>query len=395
VKKTLKDMNFKGKKTLVRVDFNVPLKDNQVKDDTRIQAALPTIKYLIDEDAKVILMSHLGRPKGKEVESLRLDPVAEKLADVLQKQVAKVDDCIGEEPQKAIKQMENGDVVLLENTRFYPGEKANDPEFSRKLADLADVYVNDAFGAAHRAHASTVGVAKYLPSAAGFLLQRELNALGKTLEDPESPFVSIIGGAKVSDKMGVIKNLLKKVDYILTGGGIANTFLAAQGYTMQESLVEEDMLAEAKELMEEAKANDVELVLPVDLVIASEFAADAERDVVKTDNIPEGWQALDSGGPETLKKYSKILKKAKTITWNGPIGVFEFDKFAGGTIELAKIIAESGARSIIGGGESAAAIKKAGVENKMTHISTGGGASLMFMEGIPLPGIEAIDDLEQ
>jgi len=393
VKKTLKDMDFKGKKTLVRVDFNVPLEDGQVKDATRIQAALPTIKFLLDEEARIILMSHLGRPKGQVDESLRLDPVAEKLADELQKEVVKVDDCIGEEPQKAIEQMENGNLVLLENTRFYAGEKANDADFSCQLAELADIYVNDAFGAAHRAHASTVGVTDYLPSVAGFLLQREINALGKTLENPGHPFVSIIGGAKVSDKMGVIKNLIKKVDYILTGGGIANTFLAAQGYNMQKSLFEEDILNEAKELIEEAEKNNVELVLPDDLVIASEFSDDAERDVVKIDNITEGWQALDSGGPETLAKYKEILQKAKTITWNGPIGVFEFNKFAGGTIELAKIIAESNARSIIGGGESAAAIKKAGVENKMTHISTGGGASLMFMEGKPLPGIEALDDL--
>ncbi len=394
MKKTLKDIDFKDKRTLVRVDFNVPLEDGEVKDNTRIEAALPTIKYLIDEGAKVILMSHLGRPKGEFVESLRLDPVAKKLADLLRKEVIKVDDCIGEEPRRAINNMKSGDVILLENTRFYAGEKENDPDFSRKLAELADVYVNDAFGAAHRAHASTVGVTDYLPSALGFLVQRELNALEQTLNEPEHPFVSIIGGVKISDKMGVINNLLTKVDYILTGGGIAHTFLTARGYNLQNSIVEQEMITEAKNLMEKAEEIGVEIVLPIDIVVASEFSADAERKIVKVNNVPEGWEGLDCGGPETLARYGEIIKNAKTVTWNGPIGVFEFDRFANGTIELAKMIAESDARSIIGGGESAAAIKKAGVENKMTHISTGGGASLMFMEGKPLPGIEAIDDLK-
>jgi len=394
MKKTLKDYNFKGKKALVRVDFNVPLENGNITDDTRIQAALPTIEYLIREGARVILMSHLGRPKGKVVDELRLDPVAERLADLLGKEVSKVDDCIGDEVKEAVENLKDGDVLVLENTRFYPEEKNNDPEFSRKLASLADVFVSDAFGAAHRAHASTVGVTEFLPSVAGFLMQRELNVLGEVMEAPEHPFVAIMGGAKVSDKIGVIRNLMDKIDYLLVGGGIANTFIKARGYETGKSLVEEDKLDLARELLDEAAEKGVEIVIPIDVVVADEFSNDANMKVVKIDEIPEDWESLDSGGPETIKLYSDIIKKAKTVIWNGPLGVFEFDKFAKGTNAIAQALAESNAKTIIGGGDSAAAIKKAGLEDKMTHISTGGGASLMFFEGKPLPGVEALDDVE-
>ena len=392
MKKKLMDMDFTGKRVLVRVDFNVPLKDGEVTDQTRIEAAAPTIKYLVREKARVILMSHLGRPGGEVDDSLRMDPVAEALANHINEEVVKVDDCIGDEPQKAISQMENGDIVLLENTRFYPGEKANDPEFAKKLAEPVNIFVNDAFGAAHRAHASTTGVAKLLPSAAGFLMQRELNALSKTVDNPESPFVSIMGGAKISDKMDAIHNLLERIDYLLVGGGIANTFLLARGHEMGDSLVEEDMVELAQKLEKEAEEKGVEIVLPLDLVVADEFKEDACHKVVSTDEIPEGWQALDSGGPKTLEKFKEIINKAKTITWNGPIGVFEMEEFARGTNALAEALAEADATTIIGGGESAAAIKKAGLEEKMTHISTGGGASLDFLAGRQLPGVEAIDE---
>lgn len=394
MKKTLKDIDVKGKKVLVRVDFNVPLEDGKVTDDNRIKSALPTIKYLIDEKAKVILMSHLGRPKGEVDDSLRMDPVAKKLADLINKNVTKVDDCIGNEPEEAIGKMKEGDILVLENTRFYPGEKENDPEFAKKLAELADIFVMDAFGAAHRAHASTVGVSDYLPSAAGFLLQRELNALGEVVENPEHPFVAIMGGAKISDKIGVIKNLFGKVDYLLTGGGIANTFIKAKGYETGDSLVEEDKLDEAKELMEKAEENGVNLILPIDVVIADEFKEDANSRVVDIDSIPEGWQVLDAAGPKTLEKYKEILKKAKTIIWNGPLGVFEMEKFAKGTNAMAEALAESDARTVIGGGESAAAVIKIGLADKMSHISTGGGASLTFFEGKPLPAVEALNDAE-
>ena len=394
MKKKLKDMDFKNKKALVRVDFNVPLKDGEVADDTRIEAALPTIEYLINEKAKVILMSHLGRPGGEVDESLRMDPVAEKLADLLGKPVSKVDDCIGKEAEDAIAEMEDGDVLVLENTRFYPGEKANDEEFAKKLANLADVYVNDAFGAAHRAHASTTGVAKLLPAGAGFLMQQELNALSKATDNPEHPYVAIMGGAKISDKMDAIRSLLNRVDYLLVGGGIANTFLLAKGYDMGDSLVEEDMVELAKELMKEAKEKGVELVLPIDVVVADEFKEDATHKVVDADKIPAGWQSLDSGGPKTLEKYKEIIAKARIISWNGPIGVFEMKEFAKGTNELAKALAEADAVTIIGGGESAAAIKNAGLEDSMTHISTGGGASLDFLAGKNLPGVDALDEVE-
>lgn len=394
MKKTLKDVNFKGKKTLVRVDFNVPLEDGKITDDTRIEAALPTIKYLIEEGARVILMSHLGRPKGKAVDSLRLDPVAKRLADILGQEVSKVDDCVGDEVKKAVETLQDGDVLLLENTRFHAEEKANDPEFAKELASVADIFVSDAFGAAHRAHASTVGVTEYIPSVAGFLMQRELNALGDVMQNPESPFVAIMGGAKVSDKIGVIRNLMKKVDYLLVGGGIANTFLRASGYETGKSLVEEDKLDLAKDLLKEAEEKSVEIVLPIDVIVADKFDKNADSKVVAVDEIPADWQSLDSGGPETIAKYTEIIKNSRTVIWNGPLGVFEFDKFAKGTNAIAQALADSNAKTIIGGGDSAAAIKKAGLEDKMTHISTGGGASLMFFEGKPLPGVEALDDVE-
>ncbi|MTI61384.1 MAG: phosphoglycerate kinase [Firmicutes bacterium] len=394
MKKTLKDVNFKGKKTLVRVDFNVPLEDGKITDDTRIEAALPTIKYLSEEGARVILMSHLGRPKGKAVDSLRLDPVARRLADILGQEVSKVDDCVGDEVKKAVETLQDGDVLLLENTRFHAEEKANDPEFAKELASIADIFVSDAFGAAHRAHASTVGVTEYIPSVAGFLMQRELNALGDVMQNPESPFVAIMGGAKVSDKIGVIRNLMKKVDYLLVGGGIANTFLRASGYETGKSLVEEDKLDLAKDLLKEAEEKSVEIVLPIDVVVADKFDKNADSKVVAVDEIPADWQSLDSGGPETIAKYTEIIKNSRTIIWNGPLGVFEFDKFAKGTNAIAQALADSNAKTIIGGGDSAAAIKKAGLEDKMTHISTGGGASLMFFEGKSLPGVEALDDVE-
>lgn len=394
MKKSLKDYNFKGKRVLVRVDFNVPLDDGRVTDTNRIEAALPTIKYLINEDSRVILMSHLGRPKGEVKDEFKMDPVGKELANLLNKEVVKVDDCIGDEVKKAVDNMENGDVLLLENTRFYPGEKANDPEFAEKLAENADIFVMDAFGAAHRAHASTVGVADHLPSAAGFLLMRELNALGDVMENPASPFVAIMGGAKISGKISVIENLLDKVDYILTGGGIANTFLKSQGYEVGESLVEDDKLETARELIQKAKEKNVILLVPKDVIIADKFDKEAEAKEVKVSEVPKDWQILDSGGSQTLDEYTKIIKQAKTVIWNGPIGVFEFEKFARGTKAIAKALAETDAKTVIGGGESAAAVKQAGLIDKMTHVSTGGGASLRFFEGKPLPAVEAIDDLK-
>ena len=394
MKKSLKDYDFKGKRVLVRVDFNVPLEDGKVTDTNRIEAALPTIKYLMNEDAKVILMSHLGRPKGEVKEEFKMDPVGKELANLLNKEVVKVDDCIGDEVKKAVGNMENGNVLLLENTRFYPGEKANDPEFAKKLAENADIFVLDAFGAAHRAHASTVGVTEYLPSAAGFLMMRELNALGDVMDNPASPFVAIMGGAKISGKISVIENLLDKVDYILTGGGIANTFLKSQGYEVGESLVEDDKLETARELIKKAKEKNVILLTPKNVVIADKFAKDANSKEVDVGDIPEDWQILDSGGSKTIEEYTKIIKKAKTVIWNGPIGVFEFEKFAKGTTAIAKALAETDAKTVIGGGESAAAVKKADLIDEMTHVSTGGGASLRFFEGKPLPAVEAIDDLK-
>jgi phosphoglycerate kinase len=388
MKKTIRDVEVKGKRVLVRVDFNVPLAEGRVADDTRIRAALPTINYLLQQGAGVILMSHLGRPKGEVVDELRLDPVAERLAELLGKPVQKLDDCVGPEVAVAVAETQPGDVVLLENTRFHPGEMANDPVFARQLASLANIFVNDAFGAAHRAHASVVGVAEYLPSVAGFLMEKEIAFWGQALTAPEHPFVAILGGAKVSDKIGVIDNLLTMVDGLLIGGGMANTFLKAQGHEVGQSLVEDDSLDVAGETLRRAREK---LVLPIDVVIADRFDAGADSKLVPVDQVPENWRILDIG-PETIEIFEQKLAGAKTVVWNGPMGVFEFPRFAKGTEAIARILAESGAMTIIGGGDSAAAVEQAGLADRMTHISTGGGASLEFLEGKPLPGIAALED---
>ena len=386
MKKTVRDVEVEGKRVLVRVDFNVPLAEGKVTDDTRIRAALPTINYLLEHGARVILMSHLGRPKGKVVDELRLDPVAERLAELLGKPVRKLDDCVGPEVEAAVAEMRSGDVALLENTRFYSEDESNDPAFARKLASLADIFVNDAFGAAHRAHASTVGVAEHLPSVAGFLMEKEIAFLGQALTAPKHPFVAVLGGAKVSDKIGVIDNLLTKVDALLIGGGMANTFLKAQGYEIGQSLVEDDSLDVARETLERAGER---LALPVDVVVADQFDAEAESKVVPVDQVPEDWRILDIG-PETVELFKQKLAGAKTVVWNGPMGVFEFPRFAVGTEAIARILAGSGATTIIGGGDSVAAVEQAGLADKMTHISTGGGASLEFLEGKELPGVAAL-----
>ncbi|GEA17871.1 phosphoglycerate kinase [Moorella sp. E306M] len=390
-KLTLKDLELHNKRVLVRVDFNVPLEAGRVTDNTRIRAALPTIQYLIDHGARVILMSHLGRPKGKVKEELRLDPVARELEGLLGRPVHKVNDCIGPEVEAAVAALKPGEVLLLENLRFYPEEEKNDPEFARKLASLADLYVNDAFGAAHRAHASTEGVAHYLPAAAGFLLQKEIETLGKALADPERPFVAIIGGAKVSDKISVIRNLLTKVDTLIIGGGMANTFLRAKGYAMGRSLVEEDQVPLAQELMATAEQQGVKMLLPRDLVVAQEFKADAPHQVVAASAVPDGWMALDIG-PETAQDFANALTGARTVVWNGPMGVFEMEPFAHGTEAVARAVAAVDGMTIVGGGDSVAAVEKVGVAAKIGHISTGGGASLEFLEGKALPGVVALTE---
>jgi phosphoglycerate kinase len=387
-KKTIEDIEFASKRVLVRVDFNVPLKDDKVADDTRIRAALPTIEYLLDHNAKVILCSHLGRPNGQVVPELSLRPVAKYLSELLGMPIEFAEDCIGPEAKKAAEELEDGQVLLLENTRFHKGEKANDPAFAKELASLAEVYVNDAFGSAHRAHASTEGVTKYLPAVAGYLMEKEIRYLGEALSEPEHPFVAIMGGAKISDKIDVVKRLLEIADHLLVGGGLANTFLAALGYDMAESLVEEDALPTAREIQEGAVDK---MVLPVDLVVADEFAEDAQRKTVPIDQVPTGWRALDIG-PETVNTFKTKLQGARLIVWNGPMGVFELEPFAAGTFAIAHAIAETQATSIIGGGDSAAAIRKAGLTDQISHVSTGGGASLEFMEGKTLPGVAALMD---
>ena len=388
MKKTVRDIEVEAKRVLVRVDFNVPLAGGRVTDDTRIRAALPTINYLLDHRAKVILMSHLGRPKGKVVGELRLDPVAERLAELLDRPVRKLDDCIGPEVEAAVAEMQPGDVILLENTRFHPEERANDPAFARKLASLADVFVNDAFGAAHRAHASTVGVAEYLPSVAGFLMEKEIAVLGQALAAPEHPFVAILGGAKISSKIGVIDNLLTKVDGLLIGGGMANTFLKAQGHEVGQSLVEDDSLDVARETLERAGKK---LTLPVDAVVADRFDAEADSKVVPVDQVPNDWLILDIG-PGTVELFKRELAGARTVVWNGPLGVFEFPRFAAGTEAIARFLADLKATTIIGGGDVVAAVGQAGVADRIAHVSTGGGASLEFLEGKPLPGVAALED---
>jgi phosphoglycerate kinase len=387
-KKMVTDLDVTGKKVLVRVDFNVPLKDGQVGDDTRIQAALPTIKYLLEQGGAVILCSHLGRPKNEPDPAFSLKPVAEYLDGLIEAEVKFAEDCVGEKAEEAAADLQMGQVLVLENTRFHAGEKKNDPEMAKQLASLADLFVNDAFGSAHRAHASTAGVADYLPAAAGFLLEKEIKYLGNAIADPERPFVAILGGAKVSDKIGVIENLLTKSDQILIGGGMANTFFKAQGYAMADSLVEEDAIETAEALLEKASGK---LVLPIDMVIADAFDAEAACQTMDIGDVPEGWRILDVG-PKTVELFSGIIKDAGTVVWNGPMGVFEFEKFAQGTFAIAKALAESDATGIVGGGDSASAIKKSGLEDKITHISTGGGASLEMLEGKVLPGLAVLDE---
>lgn len=387
-KKTIEDVDVKGKRVLVRVDFNVPIEDGKVGDDTRIQAALPTIRYLLDHGAAVILMSHLGRPKGEPKPELSLRPVAEYLDKLLDQPVKFAEDCLGPKAEEAAQKLEPGQVLLLENTRFHPEEKKNDPAMAKQLAGLADLYVNDAFGSAHRAHASTTGVADYLPAVAGFLMEKEIKYLGEAIANPERPFVAILGGAKVSDKIGVIQNLLEKADQLLIGGGMANTFFKAQGYPVGESLVEDDVLDTARQLV---KKDDKKLRLPIDVVIADAFDADAEHKVMSMGPVPDGWRIMDIG-PQTVDAYAKTVKGAGTVVWNGPMGVFEFPAFAEGTFGVAKAVAESDATSIIGGGDSVSAINKSGLSDQITHMSTGGGASLEMLEGKTLPGLAALDD---
>jgi phosphoglycerate kinase len=388
-KKTIRDVDVQGKRVLVRVDFNVPLANGQVSDDTRIRAALPTIQYLLDHDATVILCSHLGRPKGEMVDELKMDPVAQRLSELLGRPVTKLDDCVGPEVEAAVHAGKPGDIFVLENTRFHPEEKDNDPAFAAQLASLGELYVNDAFGSAHRAHASTEGVAHYLPAVAGFLLEKELEFLGGALADPEHPFIAILGGAKISDKIGVIENLLTRVDALLIGGGMANTFLKADGYDVAESLVEDSSLDTARALMERAGNK---LILPVDVTVADRFDADAFSQVVTVAEVPQGWRILDVG-PRTLELFQERLAGARTVVWNGPMGVFEFPKFAQGTEAVARMLAAlPKAMTIIGGGDSAAAVQRAGLADRMNHISTGGGASLEFLEGKELPGVVALLD---
>lgn len=394
-KKTVRDLDVAGKKVLVRVDFNVPLNDKgEITDDTRITASLPTIQYLLEQKAAVILMAHLGRPKGQVKPELSLAPVAKHLGKLLGKKILFAPDCVGEAAQAAASKLKPGHILLLENLRFHKEEEKNDMEFAEKLASLADLYVNDGFGVSHRAHASVEGVTHFLPAAAGFLLEKEIQYVGQAVTNPLHPFVAIIGGAKVSDKIGVISNLLDKVDTLLIGGGMANTFLAAQGYKMGKSLVEEDKLDLAKELLAKAKKNKVNMLLPTDLVMAVAFAPYAEHVTEKVKNLNQAYMALDIGA-ETSKAYAEALADAKMIVWNGPMGVFEMDAFCKGTEAVAKAVAKSRATSIVGGGDSVAAIEKLGLAKRITHISTGGGASLEYLEGKVLPGVAALDDLRR
>lgn len=390
-KKSLRYIDVKGKRVFCRVDFNVPMANGEVTDETRIRAALPTIQYLVENGAKVILASHLGRPKGQVNEEMRLTSVAKRLSERLGKEVHKSDEAYGPKVQEEINNMNEGDVLLLENVRFYPGEEKNDEVLAKEFAALADVYVNDAFGAAHRAHATTAGIAKHIPAVAGFLMEKEISVLGKALSNPDRPFTAIIGGAKVRDKIGVIENLIEKVDNLIIGGGLAYTFLKAKGYEIGKSLLEEDKIDLANEFMQKAEAKGVKFYMPIDAVIADKFGEDANTQLVDIDQIPSDWQALDIG-PKTTALYADVIKNSKLVIWNGPMGVFEIDKFAQGTRGVAQALADSDAYSIIGGGDSAAAAEKFGLAEKMSHISTGGGASLEFMEGKELPGVALLND---
>jgi phosphoglycerate kinase len=387
-KKSVTDIDVKGKRVLVRVDYNVPIKEDKITDDTRIVAAMPTLEYLLEHGAAVILFSHLGRPKGGPDPKYSLKPVAAHLSGLLGKPVAFANDCVGPVAEAASKALKPGEVLVLENTRFHPEEEKNDPELAKKMASLADIYVNDAFGSAHRAHASTEGVAHFLPAVAGFLMEKEIQYLGQAIANPKHPFVAILGGAKISDKIGVIRNLLIKADQVLIGGGMANTFFKAQGFKVGDSLFEEEALETAHQLLQSGTSR---LHLPSDVVIGNRFDAEADKKVMRLGNVPEGWRILDIG-PETVASFGKSIAGAGTIVWNGPMGVFEFPRFAEGTFGIAKAVAASQAVSIIGGGDSVAAINQAGLANEITHISTGGGASLEMLEGLELPGLVALQD---
>ncbi|NRR17156.1 phosphoglycerate kinase [Bacillus pacificus] len=391
-KKSIRDVDLKGKRVFCRVDFNVPMKEGKITDETRIRAALPTIQYLVEQGAKVILASHLGRPKGQVVEEMRLTPVAARLGELLGKDVKKADEAFGPVAQEMVAAMNEGDVLVLENVRFYAGEEKNDAELAKEFAALADIFVNDAFGAAHRAHASTAGIADYLPAVSGLLMEKELEVLGKALSNPERPFTAIIGGAKVKDKIGVIRHLLDKVDNLIIGGGLAYTFVKALGHEIGLSLCEDDKIELAKEFMQLAKEKGVNFYMPVDVVITEEFSETATTKIVNIDSIPSNWEGVDIG-PKTREIYADVIKNSKLVVWNGPMGVFEMAPFAEGTKAVGQALADAeGTYSVIGGGDSAAAVEKFGMADKMSHISTGGGASLEFMEGKELPGVVCLND---
>jgi len=388
---SLRELDVYNKRVLVRVDFNVPIdKKGNIIDDTRIRESLPTLNYLVEQGARVIAISHLGRPKGKPKEELRMDKVAHHLGQLMEKKVLKVDECVGPKVKQVIEGMKPGDILVLENVRFYPGEEANDPEFSRQLAELADIYVNDAFGAAHRAHASISGVAELMPSCPGFLLEKEVTMLSKVMDRSENPRVAIVGGAKVADKLNLLQNMVQNMDVIIIGGGMANTFLKARGLNIGKSLYEESLLDQARELMEEARQRNTRMLLPVDVVVADHFAENAEHRVVPVNQVPDGWMILDIG-PETVANYKQYINQARTIFWNGPMGVYEFEAFSSGTNELARAVASASAVSVVGGGDSLAAVYHLGLQNSITHLSTGGGATLEFLEGKRLPGLVSCD----
>jgi phosphoglycerate kinase len=392
-KKSVEDIEVTGKRVLVRVDFNVPfdVDSGAISDDTRIRSSLPTIRYLVDHKAKIILCSHLGRPGGKVDEGLRMEPVAKYLSQLIGLSIGMAPDCVGLKVREKVEELTDGDILFLENLRFHPEEEANDPQFARELALLADIYVNDAFGTAHRAHASTVGVARYLPAVAGLLMKKELEAMGKVLAVPERPFACVIGGAKVSDKIGLVQNMLERVDMLLIGGGMAATFLKTQGYEVGRSVVEEDKLGLAKDLLQNSAKSGVPILLPVDVVVAKEIKANASAKVVPVTNIPSGSHVVDIGS-RTIELFSKELKTCRTILWNGPVGVYEIPQFARGTRSLVELLSTANATTIIGGGSSCDIVQEMGLSHRMTHVSTGGGATLEFLEGAPLPGVEALLD---